>query len=386
MKVAVIGIGTAGLQTLAYYMDSLPDDIEVYSIHNPAQKILGIGESTTTFLPHILQRSCDFTMLGKGKLLDVTTKHGVKYSNWREHSFTSNILPPYHGMHFNNFKLADIVLEALRPKSGFYEIKGEIKSMTQNENFVMLNIDDNAYTFDYVVDCRGYPEDYSDYKMLDYLPVNHGIVNGIDEPGTWQYTHHQATRNGWMFGIPLQTRQGWGYLFNDTITSVEEAKEDMQTLFDKPLSLREFSWKNYYKENIVDGRIISQGNRALFFEPLEALSGTYYEAVCVESAAVILGEKTSTDANKKLQDIAETYCSFICFVYHGGSTFNTEFWKQTVDKTSEALHNSPYFKDVVVRIKSLVESNFTDERIILYPISVSLWLLIDREMGYNYFK
>ena len=48
--------------------------------------------------------------------------------------------------------------------------------------------------------------------------------------------------------------------------------------------------------------------------------------------------------------------------------------------------DSPYFKDVVVRIKSLVESNFTDERIILYPISVSLWLLIDREMGYNYFK
>ena len=385
MKVAVIGIGTAGLQTLAYFMDTLDDDIDVYSIHNPEQKILGIGESTTTFLPHILAKACDFRMCTDGDKLDATTKHGVKYKNWRENDFYSHILPPYHGMHFNNFKLNELVLGKLRTKKGFYEIHGDIKSITQSDTQVTLLIDDDVHTFDYIVDCMGYPDDYTDYEVKDYLPVNHAIVNTINQPGNWNYTYHQATKNGWMFGIPLQTRQGWGYLFNDEITSVDEAKEDMQTLFKEPLQLREFSWKNYYKKNVISNRIISNGNRALFFEPLEALSGSYYEAVAVEAVNVIMGDVTAEAANSSLRHTAEVYAAFICFVYHGGSTFDTEFWRKTVDKTTKALHNSEVFLNIKQMLTALRAGNIRDERIIFKPLSTALWELVDKEMGYNYF-
>lgn len=385
MKVAVIGIGTAGLQTLAYFQDTLPSHIDIYSIHNPEQKILGIGESTTTFLPLMLSRSCGFTMLNDADKLDATTKHGVKYVNWRENSFNSHILPPYHGIHFNNFKLNELVLGRLRTEKGFYEIHGDIKSIDQDEHSVTLQIDDEAHTFDYIVDCRGYPDDYTDYKLLDYLPVNSAMVHTVNKPGTWNYTYHQATKNGWMFGIPLQTRQGWGYLYNSDITSKDEAREDLQSLVKEPLQTREFSWKNYYKKNVVDGRIISNGNRALFFEPIEALSGTFYEAVGVEAVNVIVGESTANEANARLVHTAETYATFVCFVYHGGSTFDTEFWKKTVDKTTKVLHNSYIWKDVKARLQSLKVTGISDERIILKPLSTALWKLVDKEMGYNYF-
>jgi hypothetical protein len=386
MKVAVIGIGTAGLQTLAYFQDTLPNHIDIYSIHNPEQKILGIGESTTTFLPLMLSRSCGFTMLNDADKLDATTKHGVKYVNWRENNFNSHILPPYHGIHFNNFKLNELVLGRLRKEKGFYEIHGDIKSINQDESSVTLQIDDEAHTFDYIVDCRGYPDDYTNYELLDYLPVNSAMVHTVSQPGTWNYTYHQATKNGWMFGIPLQTRQGWGYLYNKDITSKEEAREDLQSLMKEPLQTREFSWKNYYKKNVIDGRVISNGNRALFFEPIEALSGTFYEAVGVEAVNVIVGESTASEANARLVHTAETYATFVCFVYHGGSTFDTEFWKKTVDKTTKALHNSYIWKDVKARLQSLKATGIDDERIILKPLSTALWKLIDKEMGYNYFQ
>jgi len=386
MKVAVIGIGTAGLQTLAYFQDTLPNHIDIYSIHNPEQKILGIGESTTTFLPLMLSRSCGFTMLNDADKLDATTKHGVQYVNWRENNFNSHILPPYHGIHFNNFKLNELVLGRLRKEKGFYEIHGDIKSIDQDENSVTLQIDDEAHTFDYIVDCRGYPDDYTNYELLDYLPVNSAMVHTVSQPGTWNYTYHQATKNGWMFGIPLQTRQGWGYLYNKDITSKEEAREDLQSLMNEPLQTREFSWKNYYKKNVIDGRVISNGNRALFFEPIEALSGTFYEAVGVEAVNVIVGESTASEANARLVHTAETYATFVCFVYHGGSTFDTKFWKKTVDKTTKALHNSYIWKDVKARLQSLKATGIDDERIILKPLSTALWKLIDKEMGYNYFQ
>jgi hypothetical protein len=47
-----------------------------------------------------------------------------------------------------------------------------------------------------------------------------------------------------MFGIPLKTRQGWGYLYNDTITSKEDALEEinkieaeMQSRFELPVDM-----------------------------------------------------------------------------------------------------------------------------------------------------
>ena len=277
MKVAVIGVGTAGIQSLCYLLGTLPTDIEIVSIHNPSIKILGIGESTTTALPYSLWTGAGFTMAESADLLDATTKHGVKYVNWSKDPFYTHILPPYYAMHFNNFKLGDVAIEKIKKKwpERFKQILGSIDSINQDDSLVHVSIDGTSYDFDYIIDCRGYPDDYTDYNVCEDLPVNHALVNMVPEAGDWNFTYHQAHRNGWMFGIPLKTRQGWGYLYNDTITTKEEAMEEIAELFNTTvdkLELRDFAFKNYYAKQFLDKRIFKNGNRALFFEPLEALS------------------------------------------------------------------------------------------------------------------
>jgi hypothetical protein len=391
MKIAIIGVGTAGIQTIAYLLGKLPSSIEIVSIHNPQIKILGIGESTTAALPHALWRGCEFTMAEDSTKLDSTTKHGVKYINWTEEPFYTHILPPYYAMHFNNFKLGDVVLEKAAKKwpNRFSKIEGTISNIIQDEKLVTVTVDSTDYNFDYVVDCRGYPEDYTDYYISQDLPVNHCLVNTISQPGDWNYTYHQAHRNGWMFGIPLKTRQGWGYLYNDTITEKAEAIDEIAEIFKTTpdeLNLREFAFKNYYANTFIDNRIFKNGNRALFFEPLEALSGYFYEAVCVEITKVVFGESTVDESNKTLTVAAQRYEDFICFVYHGGSVFDTPFWRATKEKTIRHLANSPHWAHDIKSMKMLSVMNQDDERIIIGPASIFLWNLLDKKMNYRYFN
>jgi tryptophan halogenase len=386
MKIAIIGVGTAGVHTLCYLSAHLPNDFEIYSIHDPDIKILGIGESTTTALPQALWKGAGFTMLDNADDLDATTKHGVKYINWTPEPFNTHILPPFFAMHFNNFKLGEVVIKKLKSKWGnrFTALEGKIEDLKQDADKVEMLINGVPHTFDYIVDCRGYPDDYTDYEICKDLPVNHALIHTIEKPGDWNYTYHQAHKNGWMFGIPLQTRQGWGYLFNDTITTKEEAMEEMAEIFNTTvdgLNLREFSFKNYYSKKPLDGRIFKNGNRALFFEPLEALSGYYYDSVCVKIVNFFTVEgHTLDELNYRLVEEAQKYENFIHFVYNKGSIFDTPFWKITKEKTQNHLDNSPLWKEHISACKLLNYLNQNDEAIIMGPVSIFLWNLLDEKM------
>lgn len=391
MVIGVIGIGTAGLQSIAYMLGHYPSEIKIVSIYDPNIDILGIGESTTTFLPYTLSTGLDFNFLDDGPMLDATAKHGVKYSNWTDDEFYSHILPPYHGIHFNNFKLGEFVLSRAKEfyPDRFSEIKGRTSNITQRDEKVFVTINDTIHEFDYLIDCSGYPKDYEDCTVYSDMPVNKCFVNMIPEQGNWNYTHHHATKHGWMFGIPLQTRQGWGYLFNDTITTDDEAKQDIADIFNTTvdsLALREFKFKNYHTNTFINGRIAVNGNKALFFEPLEALSGTFYESVVVEFSEVIFGNKTAIQANEKLSEYARVYKDFICLVYSGGSNYNSKFWDITKEKVNAHLHESSTFREIVEKMRTMNTWEHADERIVMFPVSMDLWNLIDQKMKLGWFS
>ena len=112
----------------------------------------------------------------------------------------------------------------------FKILNKDIKELKQNDKEVTVLFTKGKATYDYVIDCRGYPDDYSNYHMITSLPINRAFVNLIPEPGDWDYAFLR-TKNGWMFGIPLTHRQGWGYLFNDKITTELEAVDEINEIF-----------------------------------------------------------------------------------------------------------------------------------------------------------
>lgn len=389
MNIAVIGTGTAGVMSLSHLLAWLPETCKITSIYNPKIPMLGIGESTSTSIPKTLYYGTGFNLLTEPEKLDATVKHGVKYSNWREQTVYTTLPPPNYAMHFNNFKLREVSFDAFTKLWGnkFEELTGEITLFEDKGDYVQIDVDNVQYTFDYVIDCRGFPKSYEKYDMVDTIPVNHCIVHGVNEPGDWNYTHHYAHPNGWMFGIPLQTRQGWGYLYNDNITTKDQAIENLKSIkngvdADK---LREFTFKSYKAKKFIDGRIINNGNRALFYEPIEALSGWFYDQVLRSFFDVIITQTLTEEvANNSLSLLAEDYELFICFMYHGGSTYDSDFWKITAEKCSKRLNESARFAEHVKKLSSLPSELIHND--IVRPIPSNVWLHLDKEFGYNYFR
>jgi hypothetical protein len=349
---------------------------------------LGIGESTTIAGPNSLWLGTRFSIMSDKDELDATPKVGVRYTGWREHDIDSHIPPPYVAMHFNNFRIKEFSFGRFKELWGdrFHEVIGKVENIDNGEHSAKLHMEGgDVLEFDYVVDCRGYPEDYSDYHEA-IIPVNHCLVNMIPKPGDWDWTWHVAHRNGWMFGIPLTTRQGWGYLYNDTITEREDAIDDIAERFKTPaadLKLREFKFKNYRAKVYFEGRVIKNGNRALFYEPLEALSGTFYNHINEYFKAFLAGEESYHSVNDKLNNIAEDIEWFIAYIYHGGSTYNSKFWDITKEKMSTFLQSNVRFNEHKQMMQNMGEYEASQN----YPRAMFPtvnWRNFDREFGYNY--
>ena len=110
MKIAVIGVGTAGIMSLCHSLRWLSgNNNTVTAIYDPAIKILGIGESADPGFPTLLYEGTGFTLLEDADELDATLKLGVTWKGWRENDFNVLMHPPYYAIHFNNFRLKEFL-------------------------------------------------------------------------------------------------------------------------------------------------------------------------------------------------------------------------------------------------------------------------------------
>jgi len=385
-SIAVIGVGTAGIHSLSHLLAYLPnnDDWKVISIYDPKIPILGVGESIGPYVLNSMYYSCGLTPLDHHHL-EATPKHGARFVDWRTNPKFFHSIPPESGLHFNNTLLKKYALPRFsqKHKNRFSEIHGTVKDVKDCGEFVEVIVNSEIYKFDFVVDCRGYPEDHTDYVMSENIPVNHCLVHIINEPGTWTYTEHRATKNGWMFGVPLTSRQGWGYLYNDNITSKEEAMNDIAERFNtvsENLKLNEFKFKSYYAKKFINNRIIKNGNRALFFEPIDALAAYFYDRINRNMLEMIVLNKPVDIINEELFLIAQGLERFICFIYHGGSNYESDFWNYTKKTTQDFLNNDYLFQ------KYLIEIPASDRNKLFGPHLASSWRLWDKEFEYGYFN
>tara|TARA_B110000503_G_C7145206_1_gene412617 strand:+ start:1217 stop:2419 length:1203 start_codon:yes stop_codon:yes gene_type:complete len=390
MKVGVVGVGTAGLMSLCHFLAHSSPDSTVTSIYDPTIKILGIGESSTFGLPKMLFQGTGFNLAEYADWLDATPKFGVSWRGWRDKDFESVIQPGGYGIHFNNFKLKEFCFMRFEKmwSNKFNIVEGTVNDIVNCNTHASVIMDNREEHFDLIIDCRGYPTDYSEYNVIEDMPINHCLVHMISESGDWNTTIHQATKNGWMFGIPLKSRQGWGYLYNDTITTKEDAMQDIADIFKTSidlLDLREFAFKPYYAKTFFDGRILKNGNRALFFEPMEALSGFFYESVLRTVFDYYNNNLSIDNVNNCLTLMSHDLENFYHYVYHGGSTYDTEFWNTITKSSTEKLKNNSRWNETISKVNSCI----TKEEIIEIPVGfwfTEKWIAWDDKFNYNYFK
>jgi len=393
MKIAVLGVGTAGIMSLCHTLKWIcPEGSTVTSIYDPSVAILGIGETSQPNFVKSLFEGADFNFLIDAHELDATIKLGASYKKWRDTDFDMPMEAPAYGIHFNNFKLRDFCFKRFKEKWGskFSIIEGKVDKAVSKKSHAEVVVNGRSYSFDYVIDCRGYPPDLTDYTVLDDFTVNHCLVNIIEKPGTWNSSINQATTHGWMFGIPLTTRQGWGYLYNDKITTREEAVGEIQSLFADPNpTLKEFTFKSYYANTFFDGRILKNGNRAFFFEPAEGMAGFFYDTTLRYFYDFVSGQTNVDVLNENLSRTANDIENFIYFLYHGGSTFNSKFWNITKEKCTKKLRvkSAHRWRMTLLNIKKAIahpELNISTDETGRW--SKDLWIRWADNLGYDYFK
>jgi tryptophan halogenase len=197
---------------------------------------------------------------------------------------------------------------------------------------------------DFIFDCSGAPKDFSDCNVLETIPVNSVYVTQCywDVP-KFQHTLTIARPHGWVFGIPLGNRCSIGYMYNNTISTIEEVQEDVKGIFEQfnltPSSTtNSFSFKNYYRKQNFQGRIAFGGNASFFLEPLEATSIGFMDIIQRLATDRWSGKEDHTN-EIYLRDVRE-YEVMIMLHYLAESNFDTDFWRFARERTKLVINHS----------------------------------------------
>lgn len=357
MKIIILGRGNAGCISamhFAHFRHTLPFNIEIELIYDSKIKPVPTGQGTTLQFPNWL-----FFNFGSNYLnsFPVTKKIGIMYENWgtkNKETFHPFALG-YYALHFSPDQFQDYVCNNL--KINFNERDENIK-------------DYNELDADYIIDCRGKPKNFKNYKKL-INPLNCALLAELPKKeNDVEWTRCIATPDGWCFYIPLPNKTSVGYLYNDKITTVDKAKNNFKKLFNVNKINHVFPFKQYVAEEpIIDDRVLLNGNKLFFLEPLEATAMGSYVKVCQFYFNYMFGNTCKESVKTSIHEYVNKVQDFILYHYAAGSTYNTPFWKKA-KKLWENTDTTSFDKHIKM-IKSM--SDIDLQRSYSSPVEYALW-------------
>jgi hypothetical protein len=352
-RIAVIGKGTSGSQSVIHFLRNMPD-YEIQWYFDSTIPTQSVGEGSTVTLPSNLCDNLDFNYSDLDKI-DSTLKVGIYKSGWGRNGtkFLHSFAPSVVGMHFNARSLQNFIY-------------GKVKNKV---TIIDKNVGPEEVDADYVIDCSGKPDSYESFYYSQYIPVNSAYITHC----YWDYARFQHTLTiarpyGWVFGIPLQNRCSIGYLFNKEINNLDDIREDISEIF-KEYNLvpsdntNYLEFKNYYRKRNYSNRVVYNGNSSFFLEPLEATSIDMMNFI--QRSAVDLWnnnlspEQLNCDYLRNIKQIE----TVIMMHYFSGSVYDTNFWrfaKNRGEKAVEnALKNDSYFSMLIKHALEIKQSNLS---------------------------
>ena len=312
-KVSVVGGGNAGVLS-ALFLSWWIEEIEVELIYDPEIPPERVGQATLLDPPKLLWGALGFNWYNNH--IHATMKSGILYEGWGKlndkvfHDFAADSM----AMHYCPWEMQNAVL-----KSGLFKvIEGEV--------------DPKDVDADYVFDCRGKPNDYSDYEEL-VNPTNACLLGKPNWDTTKAFwSRHIATPDGWTFVIPTHSESPShdycvGYCYNSDITQQEVAEYNLLEMFDVEVT-KHLKFKNYIAKNtIIDDRIFLNGNRLFFFEPMESSSVQgYIECARFFADYIITKRAPVKQAASAAREYIKELQNFVLWHYQFGSKYDTPFW------------------------------------------------------------
>ena len=314
-KIAIIGAGNAGCISALHFYYHSHDKYEIEIYHSPEEHpIERVGQGTVVPPAGLIASVLDLNWYENP--IGATFKSGILYEGWGKSK--DELFHPFPmtnmSMHYVPKKLSNAVLE-----SGLFKVKQQT-----------INDPEKEIDADIIIDCRGrHNRDRDNYEPL-ISPLNSAFLyqkEGRDP--LLNYTRTVATPNGWTFVVPNSDSVSYGYLYNNTITSKEDATEDFLERFELPEIDGDLTFENYIAKNVCVGeRTFLNGNRCGFLEPLEATATGFYQNVCQAIYCTTIDKPISRQSvNKYVREEMFRLETFILWHYQFGSKYDTPFWK-----------------------------------------------------------
>lgn len=338
MKLTIIGRGNAGCISamhFAYYRNYLNFPLEIEIVYDSKINPVPTGQGSTLDFSKLLFNNFNLEYVNK---FPVTVKTGIMYEN-----FGKKNKKIFHGFPLGNYAL-------------HFEPKSFQDFVCKNLKINFIERDENVKNYheidsDYIIDCSGAPNNLKNYQKL-LNPLNCALLADLPaKKNDVKYTRSIAHKNGWCFYIPLPKRTSLGYIFNDKITSLEDAKKDFIKSFNIEKINRVFPFKQYVANKPIDKRVLLNGNKLFFLEPLEATAmGTYMDTARFHFDYMFnnISEEIS---NKNILDYINKIQNFILWHYASGSSYDTIFWK----KAKELWEKNPKedIEKIILQIKGM---------------------------------
>jgi len=207
-----------------------------------------------------------------------------KMTTYRK-DFNGRYIPAFtnHSYHFDGVEVGKFFKEWCT-KRGVKHIDSEVVDLTFDEREYLQSVKlENGQIIEsnFWFDCSGFnrvlmsktKNKWISYK--DYLPTNTAIPfsTEVNSKTVKFETLAHALDAGWMWKIPLQHRNGCGYVFCDGFTNENKAVDEVQKLLGHhidPIKTIKFEAGRYDK--IWYNNIVALGLSSHFLEPLQATS------------------------------------------------------------------------------------------------------------------
>jgi len=343
MKITILGRGNAGCISamhLAYFRKFVDTKVEIDLLYDSKIPPVPTGQGTALDFPVKLFENFGSDILN---VFPHTIKAGIMYENWNKKN--KKFFHPFpigsYGLHIEPKAFQDYVCNNL--KVNFKEKDENIKNYNEIDS-------------DYIIDCRGKPESFDKYNKLTN-PLNCALLAELPpKENDVKWTKAVAHKNGWCFYIPLPSKTSLGYLFNDNITSVKEAEKNFKEMFGVKNINKVFPFNQYVaKEPIIDKRVLLNGNKLFFLEPLEATAmGSYNFNIKCYFDYIFYGSNAIT-TKLKILDYVNKVQNFILWQYENNTFYKTKFWKYAANLYKK--HNKEDIEKIITIVKDMSEED-----------------------------
>jgi tryptophan halogenase len=312
MKIIIGGGGTAGWIAAYFIAKAQPNMHDISVIESSKIGIIGAGEGSTGSMIDLLNgHFFDFKVdindfISK---TDATFKMGIRHENWSptmdsyfaplDASPTGYTLDDYifkyvlknydrkkihlaseigikyenndwqtpYALHFDGHKVGKY-FKSLCTEDGVEFIDSVVNdiNLDYEGNIQELVLEDRTLTGDFFIDCTGFSRILMNKLNVKWKSYDDILSLNTAMPFLMEYrpgekiipeTKATALSAGWMWNIPLTTRRGCGYVFDNRYITKDDAKKEVESYLGreiKPIKWIEFTSGHseiFWKKNVL---------------------------------------------------------------------------------------------------------------------------------------